>query len=190
MFHFFFGIFILFILAELPSVGFYYGSRSFTAHSQKGHSQLKIQPLEAQSQNTHNPKINEGVAENVYILIHQFCSFNWCKGLRFVIFRIDKCFCNFMIIKCFNAIDLSFNFFRIFILFIFSELPSVRYYQNYAKCVVYVTAIISILPLNSNTKLEFKFFKNSRRTNYLFAIYQTSQILILINQQIFKLYRI
>ncbi len=41
-----------------------------------------------------------------------------------------------------------------------------RFYQ--------VNAINFILPSNSNIKCEFKFSKNSRRTEYLFAIYQTS----------------
>jgi hypothetical protein len=32
------------------------------------------------------------------------------------------------------------------------------------------------LPSNSNTEWEFEFSRNSKRTKYLFAIYQTSQI--------------
>ncbi len=45
----------------------------------------------------------------------------------------------------------------------------------------------TLLPLNLNTKCEFEFTKNSWKTEYLFAIYQTSWIRILINQNIFKL---
>jgi len=39
-----------------------------------------------------------------------------------------------------------------------------------------VTAISFILPSNWNTKYEFECTKNLRRTEYLFAIYQMSQI--------------
>jgi hypothetical protein len=45
-----------------------------------------------------------------------------------------------------------------------------------------VTVFKFILPSNSNTECEFKFSKNLRRTNYLFAIYQTSRIRISINK--------
>ncbi len=44
-----------------------------------------------------------------------------------------------------------------------------------------------ILPLNSKFECEFEYSKNSRRTEYLFPIYRTSQIRIPINQKIFEL---
>ncbi len=46
-----------------------------------------------------------------------------------------------------------------------------------------VTAINFILPLNLKFKCEFEFTKYLRGTKCLFAIYQTSQIWILINQR-------
>ncbi len=50
-----------------------------------------------------------------------------------------------------------------------------------------VTSINFIFPLNWNFECEFEFSKYLRGTEYLFVIYQRSQIRILINQNIFKL---
>ncbi len=55
---------------------------------------------------------------------------------------------------------------------------------------VQVAAINFIYPLNLKFKCEFKFTKYLRGAKYLFAIYQTSQIQIPLNQKIFKLDRI
>jgi hypothetical protein len=50
------------------------------------------------------------------------------------------------------------------------------YYKASTAPINSITAINFVLPSNLNTECEFKFSKNSRRTDYLFAIYWTRQI--------------
>jgi hypothetical protein len=72
--------------------------------------------------------ITEGTIQKVYILIHKFCNIKWNKLLKPSFLQKLNVLANFTVIKSLPLLlFLSIFFYAIFILFTFSELPSVGF---------------------------------------------------------------